>query len=325
MSCEDYLKFKGVQHIGEAQVISHLENNLKMWLDWCFLKIGGWTDVDISTSGPYGGDYSTLELVADPSYINGQVWQTARKDWVWETGVNYENNSVTYNPIPITGIEVDGTTYETGDVTYEHYYNYPLGRVVFSSPIDTDSVVRLAYSFRDVQVYIANQGEWAAMQEDSMRVDDSHFGQSTKGEWSIGGQHRIQMPAILIETAANRGRSPWEIGSGSFEVNQPILFHIFTQDKFWRDTLTDILDTQSGKSIYLYNVNSININNDFPLNYNGMLTGNKNYPDFVDTDANGGYRWKICKFSNGSISQINTHNSNLYHSVVRLVCNFKFP
>jgi hypothetical protein len=325
MACDDYLRFKGSEHIGDDQLISRLENSLKMWLDWCFLGIGGWTDVNIPESGNYGGDFSTLALVDEPSFADGKVWQTARKDWVWETGVNYENDSVVYNPIEITGVEVDGNTYDTGDATYGHYYNYPLGRVVFNSAIDTDSVVRLSYSFRDIQVYTANQGDWASIQQNSLRPDDSHFAQSSMGEWSIGGQHRIQMPAILIETVSNRIHKPWEMGSGSFEVSQPVLFHIFAQDKYWRDNLTDRISIQDGKTIFLFNTNLMGQANAFPLDYRGMLVGSKNYPDFVSPVGSGGYRWKRCKFSNATISEINTNNSNLYHSVVRMLCQIKYP
>jgi len=321
--CENYLKFKGSQHIGDDQLITRLENSLKSWLDYCFLGIGGWTDVNIPESGAYGGDDSVLVSVTEPSYTDGKVWQSARKDWVWETGVDYSNNNVVYNPLQITGVEVNGVSYETGDAVYGHHYNYPLGRVVFNTAIDTDSEVKLSYSFRDVQIYIANQSGFAGIQLNSLRSDDPHFETPTKGDWAIGGQNRIQMPAILIETVKNRGKNPWELGSGSFEVNQPVLFHIFTQDKYWRDNLTDRIETQDGKTIFLYDTNLIAQNNDFPLDYRGMLVGSKNYKDFVS--SSGGYRWKRCKFSDATISEINTYKSNLYHSVVRLVCQVKYP
>ena len=100
MACEPYTKFSKVSNIGDTLLSSEIENNLKWFLDWSLLGIGGWSNVNIPTSGAYGGTFDKLRLVNDPSYTNGQVWEGARKDWVWETGSSYEG----YDPIQISGV-----------------------------------------------------------------------------------------------------------------------------------------------------------------------------------------------------------------------------
>ena len=78
MACEPYTKFNKVSHIGNTLLSSEIENNMKWFLDWAFLGIGGWSNVTMPTSGAFGGTFDTLRLVNDPSYSNGQVWEGAR-------------------------------------------------------------------------------------------------------------------------------------------------------------------------------------------------------------------------------------------------------
>ena len=143
MACDiNYAKFKGVSNIGETQLLTEIENNLKQYVDWSMLCIGGWTDVIIQTpdvDDGYGGSQETLRWVEDPSYNNGQVWQGFRKDWVYESGINFEVDGTGYDPINIqdSGVSINGTFQTTG-----YYINYPLGQVIFDNAIVTGSEVK---------------------------------------------------------------------------------------------------------------------------------------------------------------------------------------
>ena len=103
MSCNISTTFQSVDQIGKTLLNSEIEANLKGFMDWAFLGIGGWFDVTIPTSGAYGGTFDKLRAVSDPSYTEGQIWEAARKDWVWETGTPYAD----YDPINISGVWVD--------------------------------------------------------------------------------------------------------------------------------------------------------------------------------------------------------------------------
>lgn len=145
MACEPYTTFSKVSNIGDTLFTSELESNLKWYMDWGLLGIGGWSDVTKPTSGAFGGDFSDLRAVQDPAYNNGEVWESARKDWVWETGTLYTDQSVDYSGIQISGVYVNGTLYGTGDATYGHHYDFPNGRVVFDSAINTTDKIGRAH------------------------------------------------------------------------------------------------------------------------------------------------------------------------------------
>ena len=49
-SCDITTTFKSVSHIGNTLLNSELESNLKSFLDWGFLGIGGWFNVAIPTA-----------------------------------------------------------------------------------------------------------------------------------------------------------------------------------------------------------------------------------------------------------------------------------
>ena len=394
MACNDYLTFKGITNIGDTLLMSELETNLKSFFDWGMLQIGAWNDVDISTTDIYAGDFSTLRVVRDGSYTNGQVWQGARKDWIWETGVNYEvphetgevyeigwfvagyhainlatdpslivqsgdilritnTNDSAFDTdyfvfdVPLTGlyyayssatsgadvgggiyqvlknpqevqVQVDGTPILSG-----YYVNYPLGQVIFDTAISTSSTVKASYSYRYVQIYNADQLPWwQELQFSSLRADDTHFTQTGDyGEWSIGGQHRIQLPTIVIEAIPRGTSKGYQLGDGSLVVNQDVLFHVITEDRHTRNQLLDICRLQNHKTIWLYNSNHIAAASGFALDYRGTLVGTKMYPDLVDTD---GYRWEKCYFSNAVVSALETPNPKLYAGVVRVTAEIIF-
>ena len=89
MSCGLNKKFVKVDHVGENLLINQMESTLKTYLDWGLLSVGGWTNITTPTSGAYGGTFDALRVVSDPAYTDGQVWESAKKDWVWETGMDY--------------------------------------------------------------------------------------------------------------------------------------------------------------------------------------------------------------------------------------------
>jgi hypothetical protein len=316
MSTKPYTSFSKVSHIGDSLFTSELESNLKWYMDWAMLGIGGWSDIAIPTSGAFGGDFSDLRAVQDPSYTNGEVWESARKDWVWETGDLYSDGGSDYSATQISGVHVNGALYGTGDATYGHHYDYPNGRVVFDSAIPTSSTVELDYSYRNVQVYIADQAEWwDELQFDSLRVDDPSYSAAGSGGWGILANHRVQMPAIVIEAVPRRTFKPYQMGDTSQFVKQDVLFHIVAESRWWRNQLVDVISLQKDDQIWLYNSNTVASSGDYPLDYRGMrVTSPKNYNDIVE---NTGYRYKSARITEMSIGEMQSYNSRLHEGTVR--------
>ena len=320
MSCELNRKFQKANHIGENLLINQMESNLKTFLDWGLLSIGGWTNITTPTAGAYGGTFDTLRLVSDPAYTDGQVWESARKDWVWETGMDYsgvlsDGTPTGVDPIEITGVSVGGVTYGTGDATYGHHYNYPLGRVVFDSAISTTSTVKLEYSHRNVQTYVADQATWwDEFQQNSYRVDDSTFNEAGSGNWGILANHRVQLPAVIIEAVSNRRFTPYQMGDTSQFVYQDVLFHVIADTRWWRNNLVDIISFQKDTTIMMYDNNTVAQNGAYPLDHRGMvIDGSKTYPCLVSD-----YKYKSMRFFNAVVTDIQTLNTRLYQGTIRV-------
>ena len=70
--------FWNVDHFGDTQCVTKLEHNIKSFLDYSFLSIGGWVDVVPP------GSFAELKCVVCPGYTCGQVWQTSRTNLIWE-------------------------------------------------------------------------------------------------------------------------------------------------------------------------------------------------------------------------------------------------
>lgn len=306
--------FKGVRNIGDTQFMNMLEINLKTWMDWAFLRIGGWFDATVPSPGISGGDFTNLRLVDDPNYTAGQVWETARKDWVWESGVDYVNpdNMTTYNPInPVTTITVNGGGAPA------HHINYPLGRIIFDTAIATTSTVVAEYSYRFVQVYIASQATWwQELQYRSFRPDDSYFTQTTDGDWSIGGQHRVQMPCVIIESVPRTASRGFQLGDGAAWVEQDVLCHVIAENRHDRNNICDTLLRQFDQTIRLFDVDAVAAAGDAPLDYRGEIVDNtKTYTSLISL-----HPWELCRFIRTQSSEVATLNPKLYEGVVRLTC-----
>jgi len=310
MANADYTKLnKHVTQIGKTLLTSQLESNLKTYFDWGLLGVGSFSNVSIPTSGAYGGTFDKLRLVDDPSYTLGQVWEGPRKDWVWETGVDYDTQ-----PNVLTGVYVNGTFYGTGDATYGHHYNYPLGRVVFDNAVTENSTVQVDYAYRNVQVYIADQAPWwDELQYDSFRVDDPTLYDVGSGNWQILANNRVQLPAVVIEAVPRRTLQPYELGTVGNWVYQDVLFHILSESRWWRNQLIDVISLEKDRTIWLYDNNTVASATGYPLDYRGMRSSQAiMYPELVES-----YRYKMARYYNMVVTEMSSPNSRFHRGTVR--------
>ncbi len=297
------------QNIGADNLTNLLEANIKAFYEYAFLSIlGGWTEVNIPTSGLYGGEFSTLRLVDDDLYDAGQVWESTRKDWVWETGVNYVGTGDIQNPLPVGIPEINNVAYGGA-----YHINYPQGRVVFDSPVSSSASVKIAYSYRNVQFYQADNAPWwQEIQYNSFRPDLDGFAQSASGDWSLFAENRVQLPAVVIE-AVPRGsfnNKGYELGSEALIATRDVKYHIVADNRFDRNNIMDVLNLQAEFNIRLFDSNTAN--ESYPLDYRGMLTGTMMYPDIVEE-----HLYRHCRFVNSTISEVSQPHPGLYLATVR--------
>jgi hypothetical protein len=312
MNCSYNTCFKSVNSISEDLLLNILESNFKMFFDWSFLKIGAWFDATIPNSSTIYGSInppSQLLLVHDPSYTLGQVWQGIRKEWVWETGVSYSGNS----PINISGCYVN-TNFVPYSGNGSYYIDYPDGRLIFSSAQPTSAKINVNHSYRYVQTYRSSDSPWFnKIQYPSLNNSNADIEQLGNGEWSIAGSHRIQLPAIIIESSPRSRSRPYELGNNNLWLEQDISFYVLAENKNDRNKILDILRLQQDLTINLYDTNKLAQDDLFPLDYNGNKKNNPlMYPNIVNN-----YLWRKCFVKTVNLFELDSVTPNLFQGLAK--------
>lgn len=272
-----FTELKGFGHLGENLVDDHLRANLISFLDWGFLQKHNFHNVTIPSSGQYGGSKHKLELVKDPRYTAGQVFQANRGNWVWQSGLNIP-------AIQVSGVNVNGTFYPlTTTGAYSHYVDYPNGRIIFNSAISTTATVTAEYSPKIVNVVDANEvGFIRQLQEGSFRLDDANFANPSSGNWAITPENRLQLPLIAVEVTGAKSYEPMMIGGGQY-IRSKVVFHVLSENEKLTSHIATIIGMQNDKTNSTFDVNEISERNLSPLNYRGSIaSGALTYPQMVD-------------------------------------------
>ena len=282
-----------------------LDNFIALY-DWGFLDRGQFYNIEIPESGIYGGDKHKLRLAEDPNYLDGQVWEGYRKNWVWESGIS----ATTEQPISISGVFVDNTFYATGNVTKPFYIDYPNGRVVFDTAITSTSTVQLEYSHKWVQIVPAQGVPWfRKIQQRSFRNEED-FQVSNSGGWVQLGQTRIQLPAVAIEVIPARSMQGYQLGGGQW-INSDIVFYVISENHWECTNLMDSILYQNDRTVHLFNPTAVAISGVLPYNYRNELNENAIpsglYPNMIDD-----FYYNRCWISESRGSEISQLSPDLY-------------
>jgi len=299
--------FHNVGGINEKNSISLLEDNIKSFLDWSFVEIGGFVNVDIPTEAVSTGSFHRLKPVGDPART-ATLWEGIRKDWVYESGVEYESHS----PTIISGVYLNDTFLPapTGSGNYGYNINYPLGRVVFNNNVSSSSKVELEYSYRYVQTYKANESVWWK-EVQGETYNPSNYKPS--GDYSITANHRVQPPAVIVETVPRTEMIPYELGTTKNIIIQDVFLHVFTENPTHRNTIMDVLLNQKDKVLLLYDIDNVVKNHLYPLDrYGNINPSGLNYPT-LSRD----YKKYWCTIKDSNIGELNALGSKLYNGIVR--------
>lgn len=308
-------RFKGVNNWGDSTLTDRLKTNFKYFLDWAFVDIGAYFNVNIPQSGAYGGDESRLIPIRDrrrsrSSATATRVWEGFRGNWVWESGVEQPTQ-----PIQVSGVYVDGVFQALGD---GHYVDYINGRVIFDTAVPTTSTVTAEYSFKIVNVLDANDIPWFRnTQFESFRIDTNKDYNYASGERANLGEVKVELPAVAVEVGGGDYR-PFQIGGGQYAYTD-IVLHVIGENGSDVDKIADILADQSLKTFYLFNPDQVSESGAWPLNYQGAIaSGAKTYPDMIKPSEEGGYRWRTIRITDAEREKQNKINDNLYIRPVRL-------
>lgn len=322
MAFEDPYKFKGITSWKKD---AHTNNVLYGVIDffrWGFLGIGAYQNItqNPAVSGVFGGDRFQLTLDNDPNYTDGQVWRGYKKDWVWESGVNFSPA-----PIVASGVYFNEVFYETSSTTgaFSHYIDFPRGRVVFDTAVATTGVVKANFSIRSVQVTQADEVGIQEIVHQSHRIERSDFLAATGGgNWSRSLEHLYQLPLLAVEFV-DTTFTGYELGGGQL-ASADLLFYVFADNPDDRNQIIDVIKYQSEKVIWLANRGLIKSSTDYPggqvsLDFRGSPVDNfLTYPSIVFPSADGGFQWRQCRFGSIDLESSDNLNNELYRAILRV-------
>lgn len=304
------MTFQSVKSISDKLLLSSIEDNMKSFLDWGFLNIGGFVNVNIPTSGMSGGGFHVLKPTKDPSVTNNTVWETVRKDWVYETGISYSGSQ----PIHFSGIFVNNSFVPapTGNASCPYRVNYPLGQIVFANQQNSNSQIFANYAYKYIQIYKSTESIW--WKELQQLSYDPNITNNNKLDL-ITSNHRMQLPCIVVELIGRTVQIPYELGNVKNIIGQDILLHIFTENAVQRNTIIDILLLQKERQTYLYDINRIIEDNVNLLDYLGQKNPNGlNYSQIITSPL---YQRNVFYIEEATVSELNTISSSLFNGIVR--------
>lgn len=298
---------------GDSQLMDQFRSNMQAFVDWAFLGIGGFFNVRLDTTLPYGGNPATLRLSDDSRYATGTAWDSFKSNWVWETNVNFANQ-----PIQISGIYINNVFYPTGTNLYN--INYPMGRVAFNSPIPTNSIVQVEYSYKYYNVYPDTVQWFKQLTDRTFRMDDAQFNMAGSGLWSIFPDSRAQLPAIVVEMVPRRSATGIGLGGGQY-VWTDVLFHVLAETSFDRDNAVDIFTYQKDKRFFMFDKNMMARSGAFPLSAYGYLVNpGSTYPYLLNN-----YLWRYGYIRDTNIQRLENSPQSIYYGVAKWTLQISFP
>lgn len=302
--------FKNTTNITNKNVIFYLEDSLKMFLDYAFLQIGGFINVNRPTTFIRNNDgLSRLNRTNDPMFQN-RAWESVKKDWVYETEIEFDHIS----PNAISGIYINNNFVPgpTGISPNTYKINYPEGKIVFDKMLPDSTSIELDYSYRYVQVYKSEDCGWfRELQSSNLTRKDFEY----KGDNFLTANHRVQMPCIISEMTPRTILIPYELGNITNIVNQDILLYVLSENASKRKEIVETLLMQKDNTFNILDTNKISKDNANDLFYDGQKNPNRsNYGQFSE---NSDYIKNRAIVKNTTITEFNTITDSLYLGIVR--------
>lgn len=312
-SCNFNVNFIGVDKYQANTLTAQLENNIVSFLDNGLLQIGAFGNVHESVNNIYGNNMSEFRPIENSDYTNYSVWQTARKNWVYETVTG------TYTPISFSGVTVAGSFYPgpTGNSTLGYTINYNEGALMFDKEVNRTHTVTASYTYKLFDVEVASRSPlWKSLQENSF--DHANFSNKyyATGDFNIPSEHRVQLPTIIVETVNRSNNEPFRLGDHSLISDQKVLLHVIAENRADRDKINDIMNRQSTRTIKLYDINKLVESGTYPLNFDGSL--NPSGLEYEEILSNSDYHLMDCRFKNITVSDMQFYGIDLYGSTIEL-------
>lgn len=215
--------------------------NLDLWLNNILLKDGFYSTITTGETDVYGRDISLLSLKTDEDYADGTVYQSIFKSWVHESGI-VPTHSISSPTLP-SGVTVNGTFYPQSSgaagysSSFSHKFDFINGRVIFDSPIATNSNVQCEFSYKEVPVHFADEFE---DEEREFLVDSYRDNPFQTGVVVYPDKNQLTLPIIQIDFH-NREMVPYELGAPSNVAEFRGSFIIWSRDSATKDMIADLI------------------------------------------------------------------------------------
>jgi hypothetical protein len=246
---------------------SLLKLNFKFFIDMHFLREGAFTNIASGTLFYDGSDMSVLlpDTEADDllgGVTNGQVWQSAFRDWVYESGVPLDGTRVIAPPIFASGVFIEGAFRHTSDVNFGHAIDYINGRIIFNQPQPLSLQVNAEFAAREVRTTFEHQFN----QQYQTSVLETKFSSNPYASNQLVYPSGLlyPFPAVFLEVT-DREFDAYELGNRSLIIKDTLRFHIWALDDMQRDNIIDILTSQMRKWVPIIDFNIA------PLPLSGIL------------------------------------------------------
>lgn len=261
-----------------------VKSNLEYWLNNKLLTQGLYISIPSGYADIYGNDLSRLQASSDESFPSGTVYQSAFKNWVYESDITVSESGLA-PPIVCSGVYVDGifrakdSSSPLYSAAHAHSVDYPNGRIIFDSVVN--GTIQAEFSYKTVTV---GHAPAKGNENRPLLIETAWKDNPQASGADIYPKASSQtLPAVFIDIIDRTSRG-YELGSSSLIADFFGVFHIWSRDDFTLDLIEDILTDAQHDVILGINFNSA----PYPLNYIGDKNGSF---ESYDTYANVHHRY----------------------------------
>jgi hypothetical protein len=252
-----------------------LKLNFKFFTDMHMLREGAFVNIASGQQFYDGSDMSVLlpDTNADNYFTgvgDGQVWQSAFREWVYESGVPLDGTNVASPPLTASGVYIEGALRTPDDSEFGHTIDYINGRIIFNSPQPLGLKVQAAFTARQVRTDFEHK--FNQQHNDGVLESKYWTNPETSYQMVYPSGNAFPFPAVFLELT-DREFEAYELGNRSLIIQDNLRFHIWALNDLERDNIVDILTAQTRKTVPVIDFNRA------PLPLSGIL--NTLSPEYV--------------------------------------------
>lgn len=271
---------KGFTSLNQFSHSMNLERNLAMFFDYGCMGISGYQNIYYNTT-QNGYPLGKLKPADSEQYARGRVWEGYRTNWAWEADSNL--SSGISGIISITGVYVNGGFTGSG-----FNVDYKKGQIIFDSGISTTATVKASFSAKSIYWDTADSTWWKELVTETYNYQAFDNAGIGSGIRSVMNNHRIPLPAVIIEVTTTNNFKPYQLGGGSW-YNPTVNFYIYAENPDQKKLITDLICSQNDHSFLGVDFNSMSAANDRPFTPYGFLaSGAKTFAELQPL-----YSWNV--------------------------------